>query len=327
MHEAIAALRARGTAEILAAASPQAVEDARRRYLGRTGELNALLRGLGALTPADRAAAGKAINDAKSALEALLQARADAVVSAARDARLRDEAIDVTLPGRRPHPGRPHVLGSLLAEIVGIFRSMGFDVAEGPEIESEDHNFHRLNFAEDHPARDAQDCFYLDDAHLMRTHTTSVDTRVMKDRRPPMRVVTVGRCYRRDLIDATHMPVFHQVDGFIVGEDIRFSDLKGILSEFARQLFGPETRTRFSPSYFPFTEPSAETAVWFRGRWLEMGGCGMFHPNVLEAAGIDPERYTALAFGWGVERPAMVRHRIPDLRLFWENDIRFLRQF
>ncbi|MBM3449428.1 MAG: phenylalanine--tRNA ligase subunit alpha [Armatimonadetes bacterium] len=327
MQERIAAVRAQAEAAIRAAASPEALEEARRRFLGRAGDLSALLRGLGALPAEERAAAGKTLNDAKAALETLIGSRAAEVVVAARDAALREEALDVTLPGRRPHVGRPHVLGSLLVEVVDIFRSMGFDVAEGPEIEDEDHNFRRLNFAEDHPARDAQDCFYLDATHLLRTHTTSVDTHVMMERRPPMRVVTVGRCYRRDLIDATHMPVFHQVDGFVVDENIRFSDLKGILSEFARQLFGPETKTRLTPSYFPFTEPSAETAVRFRGRWLEMGGCGMFHPHVLEAAGIDPERYAALAFGWGVERPAMVRHRIPDLRLFWDNDVRFLRKF
>ncbi|MDR7600329.1 MAG: phenylalanine--tRNA ligase subunit alpha, partial [Armatimonadota bacterium] len=169
--------------------------------------------------------------------------------------------------------------------------------------------------------------FYLDDEHLLRTQCTAVDVRVMPRRTPPIRVVTVGRCYRRDVVDSTHMPVFHQVDGFMVGEGIRFSDLKGVLAEFARQLWGPETRVRFQPSYFPFTEPSAEIAVSFRGRWLEIGGCGMFHPRVLEMAGIDPERYTAFAFGCGVDRPAMVRYGIDDIRLFWENDVRFLGQF
>jgi phenylalanyl-tRNA synthetase alpha chain len=313
--------------EIANAATPDEVEAVRRRYLGRQGELNATLRSLPNLAPEERAAAGAALNEAKAWIEAYLDARGRGIHAGAASERLRAEAIDVTLPGRRPVPGRRHVLGRMIGEIKEFFRSMGFEIVEGPEVETEDHNFRRLNIPDHHPARDAQDCFYLDDEHLMRTQTTSVDTRVMLERKPPMRIVTVGRIYRRDPVDATHMPVFHQVDGFMVGEGLRFSDLKGVLAHFARMLFGETTRTRFVPSHFPFTEPSAETYAHFRGEWLEMGGCGMFHPRVLEMAGIDPERYTAFAWGWGVERPAMVRHGIPDLRLFWENDMRFLKQF
>ncbi|MDR5684191.1 MAG: phenylalanine--tRNA ligase subunit alpha [Armatimonadota bacterium] len=320
-------IRQRAAAEIAGATTPEALEGVRRRYLGRQGALTAELRALPGLPPRERAAAGAALNGAKVWIEAQLDARRAQIAAEAAAARLRGEAIDVTLPGRRPVPGREHVLGRMIEEIKEIFRSMGFEIVEGPEVETEDHNFRRLNIPDDHPSRDAQDSFYLDREHLLRTQCTSVDTRVMLHRRPPMRVVTVGRCYRRDPVDATHMPVFHQVDGFMVGEGIRFSDLKGVLAQFARELWGPEARTRFQPSYFPFTEPSAETAVWFRGTWLEMGGCGMFHPRVLEMAGIDPERYTAFAWGWGVERPAMVRYGIPDLRVFWENDMRFLRQF
>lgn len=313
--------------EIANAATPDVLEAVRRRYLGRQGVINAALRSLPNLAPEERAAAGAALNDAKAWIESCLQARGMEIQAEATSERLHAEAIDVTLPGRRPLPGRRHVLGQMIEDVKEMFRSMGFEIVEGPEVETEDHNFRRLNIPDDHPARDVQDSFYLDPEHLLRTQCTSVDTRVMLRRKPPMRVVTVGRCYRRDPVDATHMPVFHQVDGFMVGEGIRFSDLKGVLAQFARELWGPEARTRFQPSYFPFTEPSAETAVWFRGNWLEMGGCGMFHPRVLEMAGIDPERYTAFAWGWGVERPAMVRHGIPDLRLFWENDVRFLRQF
>jgi phenylalanyl-tRNA synthetase alpha chain len=327
MDETLRALRRRAEEELASASTADEVEAVRRRFLGRRGELTQMLRGLPQLSPHERAAAGAALNQLKEWLEERLQQRLDELRLRERAERLRAEAVDVTLPGRRPPLGREHVLGRMIEEIRDIFRSMGFEVVDGPELETEEFNFHRLNIPPDHPARDAQDSFYLDDQHLLRTQCTAVDVRVMPRRRPPMRVVTVGRCYRRDVVDSTHMPVFHQVDGFMVGEGIRFSDLKGVLAEFARQLWGPDTRVRFQPSYFPFTEPSAEIAVSFRGRWLEIGGCGMFHPRVLEMAGIDPERYTAFAFGCGVDRPAMVRYGIDDIRLFWENDVRFLAQF
>lgn len=327
MQERVTTLRQRAAQELESASTTEEVEALRRRYLGRKGELTQLLRSLPQLPPQQRVAAGAALNELKEWLEQRLQERAEQLRARERDSRLRAEAVDVTLPGRRPLVGREHVLGRMMEEIRDIFRSMGFEVVEGPELETEEFNFRRLNIPDDHPARDAQDSFYLDDEHLLRTQCTAVDVRVMPRRTPPIRVVTVGRCYRRDVVDSTHMPVFHQVDGFMVGEGIRFSDLKGVLAEFARQLWGPETRVRFQPSYFPFTEPSAEIAVSFRGRWLEIGGCGMFHPRVLEMAGIDPERYTAFAFGCGVDRPAMVRYGIDDIRLFWENDVRFLAQF
>jgi phenylalanyl-tRNA synthetase alpha chain len=327
MEERVEALRRRAAEELESASTTDQLETVRRRYLGRKGELTQMLRGLAQLPPAQRAAAGAALNQLKEWLEGQLEERTRQLGVQERQARLRAEAVDVTLPGRRAPVGREHVLGRMIEEIRDIFRSMGFEVVDGPELETEEFNFRRLNIPEDHPARDAQDSFYLDDEHLLRTQCTAVDVRVMPRRQPPMRVVTVGRCYRRDVVDATHMPVFHQVDGFMVGEGVRFSDLKGVLAEFARQLWGPETRVRFQPSYFPFTEPSAEIAVSFRGRWLEIGGCGMFHPRVLEMAGIDPERYTAFAFGCGVDRPAMVRYGIDDIRLFWENDVRFLAQF
>lgn len=327
MHERVEEVRRRALQELQAASTAEEVEALRRRYLGRKGEVTALLRSVAGLAPSERAAAGSALNALRDELEDSIRTRLEALRARERDQRLRQEAVDVTLPGRRPPVGREHVLGRTIEEIRDIFRAMGFEVVDGPELETEEFNFRRLNIPDDHPARDAQDSFYLDDERLLRTQCTAVDVRVMRERTPPMRVVTVGRCYRRDVVDSTHMPVFHQVDGFMVGEGVRFSDLKGVLAEFARKLWGPEARVRFQPSYFPFTEPSAEIAVWFRGRWLEIGGCGMFHPRVLEMAGIDPERYTAFAFGCGVDRPAMVRYGIDDIRLFWENDVRFLSQF
>lgn len=327
MDETLNTLRRRAEEALRSATTADEVEDVRRRFLGRRGELTLMLRSLPQLPPDERAAAGAALNRLKEWLEGRLRDRLDELRLREREERLRAEAVDVTLPGRRPPLGREHVLGRMIEEIRDIFRSMGFEVVDGPELETEEFNFHRLNIPPDHPARDAQDSFYLDDRHLLRTQCTAVDVRVLPRRQPPLRVVTVGRCYRRDVVDSTHMPVFHQVDGFMVGEGVRFSDLKGVLAEFARQLWGPDARVRFQPSYFPFTEPSAEIAVWFRGRWLEIGGCGMFHPRVLEMAGIDPERYTAFAFGCGVDRPAMVRYGIDDIRLFWENDVRFLAQF
>jgi phenylalanyl-tRNA synthetase alpha chain len=315
------------TAAARAAATPEALEEVRRAALGRRGRLARLMARLPRLPEGERAAFGARLNAARAAIEAALAARAAELAARVTAERLAAERIDVTLPGLRGPVGRRHILRRTLEEVERIFMGLGFEVVEGPEVETEEFNFERLNMPRDHPARDTQDTFYLSDTTLLRTQSTAVDTRVMLERRPPMRIVTSGRCYRRDTVDATHMPVFHQVDGFMVGEGITFADLKGVLAAFAREMFGPQTRTRFQPGYFPFTEPSAELAVTFEGRWLELGGCGMFHPRVLEMGGIDPERYTAFAFGLGVDRPAMVRYGIPDIRLFWENDLRLLEQF
>ncbi|MDR7523446.1 MAG: phenylalanine--tRNA ligase subunit alpha [Armatimonadota bacterium] len=309
------------------ASTPGDLEALRRRALGRRGALAALTKRLAGLPEAERAALGARLNEARAHLEAALAARGAALAAAASQQPLEAERLDLTLPGRRGPLGRRHILQRTLEEIERIFVGMGFEVVEGTEIETDEFNFGRLNMPRDHPARDTQDTFYLSDDLLLRTQCTVVDARVMAGRTPPIRVITSGRCYRRDAVDATHMPVFHQVDGFMVGERITFADLKGTLAAFAREMFGPQARTRFQPSYFPFTEPSAELAVTFGGRWLELGGCGMFHPRVLEMAGIDPERYTAFAFGLGIDRPAMVRYGIPDIRLFWENDLRLLEQF
>lgn len=309
------------------AATPEELGALRRRVLGRRGQIATLMKALPGLSPQERAAQGARLNEARTRLEAALAAREAALAGGVAAQRLEAEGLDVTLPGRRGPLGRRHVLRRTLDEVERIFLSLGFEVVDGTDVETDEFNFARLNMPRDHPARDTQDTFYLGDELLLRTQATGVDARVMVGRTPPMRVVTSGRCYRRDAVDATHMPVFHQVDGFMVGETITFADLKGVLASFAREMFGAGTRTRFQPSYFPFTEPSAELAVTFGGRWLELGGCGMFHPRVLEMAGIDPERFTAFAFGLGVDRPAMVRYGIPDIRLLWENDLRLLEQF
>jgi len=309
------------------AATREALEEVRRAYLGRKGVLPRLFDDLPRMPAAQRPAAGRQLNALRARLETRLAERLREVAAAERTSRLAAEAIDVTLPGRRPRLGRRHVLTRTLMEVQRIFLGMGFEIVDGPEVETDEFNFERLNMGRDHPARDAQDSFYITDDLLLRTHTTVVDAHVMVGRTPPMRILTTGRCYRRDAPDWKRMPVFHQVDGFMVGEAITMADLKGVLTAFALQLFGPQTRTKFVPGYFPFTEPSAEVLVDFHGQWMELGGCGMFHPRVLELAGIDPGRYTAFAFGLGVDRQVMVRYGIPDIRLFWDNDLRLLRQF
>lgn len=327
MSDDLDRLEAETRAALRAATTPEALDAVRRQVLGRRGQLALLMKTLPGLSARERARRGERLNRLRQALEALLVARAAELHTAQTVGRLAAEAIDVTLPGRRGPVGRRHILRRTLDEIERIFMGMGFEIVGGTEVETDEFNFGRLNMPRDHASRDSQDTFYLSDELLLRTHTTVVDARVMVGRTPPMRILTTGRCYRRDAVDATHMPVFHQVDGFMVGEAITMADLKGVLAAFAREMFGVQTRTRFQPGYFPFTEPSAELAVTFEGRWLELGGCGMFHPRVLEAAGIDPERYTAFAFGLGVDRPAMVRYGIPDIRLLWENDLRLLEQF
>jgi len=310
-----------------AATTPESVEEVRRAYLGRKGEVARLFDDLPATPTAERPARGRMLNELRQRIEEQVAARLAEVGISGREAQLAAEAIDITLPGRRPKMGRLHLLSQTLAEVQRIFLGMGFEIVEGPDVETDEFNFERLNMGRDHPARDAQDSFYLSNELLLRTHTTVVDAHIMVGRTPPMRILTTGRCYRRDAPDWKRMPVFHQVDGFMVGESITMANLKGVLSSFALQLFGPATRTKFVPGYFPFTEPSAEMYVHFNAQWMELGGCGMFHPRVLEMAGIDPQRYSAFAFGLGVDRQVMVRYGIPDIRWFWDNDLRLLEQF
>jgi len=322
-----------GTAEDLAQ-----LDQFRVRYLGKKGPLTEAMRQLAKLPPEERPAAGQAVNEAKQSIRQALDARRAVLEAAALEVRLAAETIDVTLPGRGQGVGGLHPVTLTLERIADLFASVGYEVAEGPEIEDDYHNFEALNIPPNHPARAMHDTFYFDAHTLLRTHTSPVQVRVMKERRPPLRVIAPGRVYRCDS-DVTHTPMFHQVEGFMVDEHVRFTDLKGLLSSFLRGFFGRQLAVRFRPSYFPFTEPSAEVdiecvicngdgcRVCSQTGWLEIMGCGMIHPQVFDNVGIDNEQYTGFAFGMGVERMAMLRYGVNDLRLFFENDLRFLRQF
>jgi len=317
----------------------QALDARRVQYLGKKGLLTERLKSLGSLPAEQRPAAGQAINAAKQQVQTAIAARKEALQVSGLDLRLRNEALDITLPGRGQQPGGLHPVTLILERIEALFAQIGFVVAEGPEVEDDYHNFEALNIPAHHPARAMHDTFYFDDGSLLRTHTSPVQIRVMQSTPPPLRIIAPGRVYRRDS-DMTHSPMFHQVEGLLVDEDVAFSDLKGALNQFLQTFFEQDDlSTRFRPSYFPFTEPSAEVdiqCVICRGRgcrvcgqsgWLEVMGCGMVHPHVFQHVGIDPERFTGYAFGLGVERMAMLRYRVNDLRLFFENDLRFLRQF
>ncbi|MFN4148448.1 MAG: phenylalanine--tRNA ligase subunit alpha [Rhodocyclaceae bacterium] len=341
-------LVAEATAAFAAADALARLEDIKAAYLGKEGALTALLKGLGKLPPEERRNAGASINAAKARIEAALTARREALKNAQLAAQLESSALDVTLPGRGQARGTLHPVMRTLERIEQLFRSIGFEVADGPEIETDWHNFTALNTPENHPARSMHDTFYLlDEAGrvredvLLRTHTSPVQIRTMLahvekyrhlDVMPEIRVICPGRVYRVDS-DATHSPMFHQVEGLWVGENVSFADLKGVVADFLRRFFeSDDLKVRFRPSFFPFTEPSAEIDVAFmsgalEGRWLEIAGCGMVHPNVLRAGHIDPERYTGFAFGMGPDRLTMLRYGIDDLRLFFEGDLRFLSQF
>jgi phenylalanyl-tRNA synthetase alpha chain len=335
-------------ADFALATGPAPLEDAKARYLGKEGSLTVLLKGLGKLPPDERKSAGAAINVAKERIESALVTRREALKNAQLEAQLAAEALDITLPGRGMPRGALHPVMKSLERIEQLFRSIGFAVADGPEIETDWHNFTALNTPENHPARSMHDTFYLQgedgkvlDDVLLRTHTSPVQIRTMLahverfkhlDTLPELRVICPGRVYRVDS-DATHSPMFHQVEGLWIGENVSFADLKGVVADFLRRFFeSDDLQVRFRPSFFPFTEPSAEIDVAFmdgplQGRWLEIAGCGMVHPNVLRFGGFDAEKYTGFAFGMGPDRLTMLRYSIPDLRLFFEGDLRFLAQF
>ena len=327
----IESLSTQALADITGASTPDALEALRVGLLGKSGSITSQLKALGALPGDQRKTAGEAINRARDAISEALTARKIALDDAALDARLAGETIDVTLPGRDAARGGVHPVSRTLERITEIFGRLGYELADGPEIEDDFHNFEALNFPPHHPARAMHDTFYFPDGRLLRTHTSGVQVRYMQDHQPPLRMIAAGKVYRSDS-DQTHTPMFHQVEGLLVDEHASFADLKGTLAEFVRAFFERDFEMRFRPSYVPFTEPSAEVDIaWQQAdgstRWLEVLGCGMVHPNVLRNVGIDPERYTGFAFGLGVERFAMLRYGVDDLRSFFDNDVRFLRQF
>jgi len=340
MRDELERIHREALASLDAACDEGEVEALRVRLLGRKGALTTVLRGLREVAPEDRPAVGAEVNRIKSDVEAQIDERLARLRAAALERRVAAEVDDVTAPGRRRRPGHLHPLMQTLDEIVDVFVALGFAVASGPDVEDEHHNFTALNIPRDHPARDMQDTFFVDAEHVLRTHTSPVQIRVMQEQRPPLRVIVPGAVYRHDS-DTTHSPMFHQIEGFMVDRHVSFADLKGVLALALRRIFGANTRVRFRASFFPFTEPSAEVDIGCmmcaagepgcricKGTgWLEILGSGLIDPNVFAAVGYDPEEYSGFAFGMGIERITMLKHRIGDIRLFFGNDARFLQQF
>lgn len=340
MREELLALKEQALAELAEVSSLDALKDLRVKYLGKKGPMTEILRGMGKLPAEERPKIGQIVNEIKSVLEESINAKSVVLEEKALADRLANEKVDITLPGRKPQKGHLHPITLTMREIKKIFMRMGFDVMEGPEIENDYYNFEALNLPKDHPARDMQDTFYITEEFLLRTQTSPVQARTMQSREPdsPIRMIAPGTVYRNDY-DATHSPMFHQVEGLVLGKDISLADLKGTLETFCKEMFGNSVSIRLRPSYFPFTEPSAEVdiscvicggkgcRVCKQSGWLEILGSGMVHPNVLRMSGYDPEKTTGYAFGMGVERIAMLKYGIDDLRLFFENDLRFIRQF
>ena len=329
---AVNEIQQRALAEIKASGNLQELDDLRVQYLGKKGEITTLLKTLGAMEPEQRKSLGQAVNTTRDTLNQAISARRQTLESSALEEKLLSERVDVTLPGRREQRGGLHPVTRVMDRAIGIFNKLGFEVAIGPEVEDDHYNFETLNFPPHHPARAMHDTFYFGDGRLLRTHTSPVQIRVMERSEPPYRIIAPGKVYRSDS-DQTHTPMFHQVEGLLVGEGVSMADLKGVLHTFVNAFFERSLAMRFRPSYFPFTEPSAEVDIsWDKSDgsqpgWLEILGCGMVHPNVLCACDVDPEKYTGYAFGIGVERLAMLRYGVTDLRQFFENDLEFLRQF
>ena len=326
--------------EAVAACSDEGqIENLRVQYLGKKGQLTALLKQMGSLSAEERPKVGALVNQAKQELEDLISQKKQEMKIKAQENKLREETIDITMPAKEIKAGKLHPLNTVLDDMINIFQSMGFDVVDGPEVETDHYNFECLNVPADHPARDMQDTFYLGENLLLRTQTSAAQIRTMETRKPPIRVICPGRVFRADEVDATHSPLFHQIEGLVVDKGITMADLKGTLEAFVKKLYGEDAKVRFRPHHFPFTEPSAELDFMCfachgegcrlcKGEgWIEILGCGMVHPKVLRECGIDPEVYSGFAFGMGLERIVMRRYNIDDLRLFYENDLRFLSQF
>ena len=339
MKEKLEQIKLEATALIQAADVPEKLNDVRVRFLGKKGELTAVLKGMKDVAPEDRPKVGQQVNDARAAIEELIDEYKTKMEKAIREQKMKEEVIDVTLPSKKNIMGHRHPNSIVLEEVERIFVGMGYEVVEGPEVEYDEYNFTKLNIPEDHPAKDEQDTFYINKDIVLRTQTSPVQARVMEQGKLPIRMIAPGRVFRSDEVDATHSPSFHQIEGLVIDKNISFADLKGTLEVFAKELFGPETKTKFRPHHFPFTEPSAEVDVscfkcggkgcrFCKGSgWIEILGCGMVHPHVLEMCGIDSEEYNGFAFGVGLERITLLKYEIDDMRLLYENDDRFLKQF
>ena len=339
MLENLKAISAAAKDTIAAACDEAAIENLRVQYLGKKGELTAILKQMGSLSAEERPKMGALVNEAKQELEELIAIKRNELKAKAQDEKLKAETIDITMPAKEIKPGKLHPLNTVLDDMINIFQSMGFDVVDGPEVETDYYNFQCLNVPEDHPARDMQDTFYLAENLLLRTQTSAAQIRTMETMKPPIRVICPGRVFRADEVDATHSPVFHQIEGLVVDKGITMCDLKGVLEQFAHEIYGSDTKVKFRPSFFPFTEPSVEVDVTCSecgGKgcrvckgdgWIEILGAGMVHPNVLRSCGIDPDEYSGFAFGIGLDRLTTTRYKISDIRLLFENDKRFLDQF
>lgn len=345
MKEKLEQIRARALEQIAlmeggeASAALEKLNDIRVNMLGKKGELTAVLKGMKDVTPEDRPKVGQMVNDTRAEIETALENVKKKLERALRETAMKAEVIDVTLPAKKNEVGHRHPNFIVLEEVERIFVGMGYEVVEGPEIEKDYYNFEALNIPADHPAKDEQDTFYINGDILLRTQTSPVQVRTMEQKKPPIRMLAPGRVFRSDEVDATHSPSFHQIEGMVIDKGITFADLKGTLQEFARELYGPDTKVKFRPHHFPFTEPSAEMDVscfkcggkgcrFCKGEgWIEILGCGMVHPKVLRMSGIDPEEYSGFAFGMGLERISLLKYEIDDMRLLYENDVRFLKQF
>lgn len=339
MKEKLSQIKSAAEAALAAASSLDALEELRVKFLGKKGELTSVMKGMGALSPEERPIVGQLANEVRDYIGGALDEKKAALEAAAEEHKILAETIDVTIPGKKPQKGKKHPLTTVLDDLKDIFIGMGFSIVDGPEVELDYYNFEALNIPKDHPARDTQDTFYINDNVVLRTQTSPVQIRTMEQQKPPIRIISPGRVYRSDAVDATHSPVFHQVEGLVIDKGITMADLKGTLEVFVHKLYGNDTRLRFRPHHFPFTEPSAEVDISCfncggkgcpicKGEgWIEILGCGMVHPKVLKTCNIDPEVYSGFAFGIGLERTTMFRYDIKDLRMYFENDVRFLEQF
>ena len=339
MKEKLKAIREEAVSKILESENLDKLNEIRVAYLGKKGQLTEVLKGMKDVAPEDRPKVGQMVNETRAAIEEKMEEVKNNLAAKAREAKLKAEVIDVTLPAKKNKIGHLHPNTVALEELEKIFVGLGYEVVEGPEVEYADYNFTKLNIPANHPAKDEQDTFYINRNMVLRTQTSSVQVHVMENEKPPIRIISPGRVFRSDEVDATHSPSFHQVEGLVIDKNVTFADLKGTLQEFAKELFGADTKVKFRPHHFPFTEPSAEMDVtcfkcggkgcrFCKGEgWIEILGCGMVHPHVLEMSGIDPEEYTGFAFGVGLERIALLKYEIDDMRLLYENDDRFLSQF